>query len=208
MAKSTNMIARYSDSERINHWIVAICFILAALSGLAFFHPSMYWLTNLFGGGTWTRILHPFIGLLMFCCFCISMIRYWNHNRINDNDRKWLSRWRDVIANREDGMPEVGRYNAGQKVVFWVTVISSITLLVTGIIFWRAYFSDAFPVFLVRLASLLHAVAAVALIVGIILHVYAAIWVKGTMRAMIRGTVAEAWARKHHPAWYREMTNR
>ncbi|MGF6919625.1 cytochrome b subunit of formate dehydrogenase [Paraburkholderia sp. 40] len=40
--------------------------MLLALSGLALFHPSMFWLTALFGGGQWTRVLHPFVGVVMF----------------------------------------------------------------------------------------------------------------------------------------------
>lgn len=199
-------LQRYSDKERMNHWIVAICFVFAALSGLAFFHPALFWLVNLFGGGPWARILHPFIGVAMFGFFLISMLRYWHHNKIDANDRKWLAQWRDVANNREDKLPEVGRYNGGQKLVFWVSVISAIVLIVTGIIFWRPYFADYFPIELIRLATLLHAIAAFALIVSIIVHVYAAIWVKGTLRAMTRGTVSEAWAKKHHPAWHREVT--
>jgi formate dehydrogenase subunit gamma len=57
----------------------------------------------------------------------------------------------------------------------------------------------------VRLASLLHALAATVLVIAIIVHSYAAFWVKGSLRAMLRGTVSEAWAKKHHPAWHREM---
>lgn len=208
MSNPSRVIRRYSDGERINHWIVAISFILAALSGLAFFHPSLFWLVNLFGGGPWARILHPFIGVVMFVFFFISMLRYWKHNRITGADRQWLKRWRDVVANREEGLPEVGRYNGGQKLVFWLMVASMIVLVVTGCMFWQPYFAGYFPITLVRLATLLHSVAAVALIIGIIVHVYAAIWVKGTLRAMTRGTVETAWARKHHPAWYREMTGR
>ena len=64
-----NLIERYEASDRINHWLVAITFILLALSGLALFHPSMFFLTNLFGGGPWTRNLQPFIGLVMFVAF-------------------------------------------------------------------------------------------------------------------------------------------
>jgi len=199
-------LQRYSDQERMNHWIVALCFICAALSGLAFFHPALFWLVNLFGGGPWARILHPFIGVVMFGFFLLSMRRYWHHNKIDANDRKWLEQWRDVANNREDNLPEVGRYNGGQKLVFWVSVVSAIVLIVTGVIFWRPYFADLFPIGLIRLATLLHAIAAFALIVSIIVHVYAAIWVKGTLRAMTRGTVSEAWAKKHHPAWHREVT--
>jgi formate dehydrogenase subunit gamma len=48
---------------------VAILFFMAGLSGLALFHPALFWLSNLFGGGPWTRILHPFMGVLMFVLF-------------------------------------------------------------------------------------------------------------------------------------------
>jgi formate dehydrogenase subunit gamma len=81
-------------------------------------------------------------------------------------------------------------------------------LLVSGLIAWRQYFAGYFPIPVVRLALLAHASAAVALIAGIIVHVYAALWVKGTIRAMVEGVVTHAWAKKHHPRWYREMTGK
>ena len=65
-------VERYTPKERGNHWIVALCFILAALSGLSLFHPSLFFFSGLFGGGPWARILHPFIGVVMFLFFCIS----------------------------------------------------------------------------------------------------------------------------------------
>jgi formate dehydrogenase subunit gamma len=142
----------------------------------------------------------------MFVFFLGTMVRYWGHNRLNDNDRKWLAGWRDVLANRENRLPEQGRYNAGQKAMFWLMVICMWVLLVTGIMFWRAYFGDYFPVGAIRVASLLHALAATILIIGIIVHIYAAIWTKGSIRAIVRGTVSEAWAKKHHAAWYREVS--
>jgi formate dehydrogenase subunit gamma len=199
-------IQRYSERERFVHWTVAICFVLAALSGLAFFHPSLYWLSDLFGGGTWDRILHPFIGVLMALVFCYTMVNFWRANRLDDSDKKWLDQWRDVVNNREDKLPPVGRFNAGQKLVFWITGACVITLFVTGLIFWRPYFADFYPIGLVRLATLLHSLAAFVLIVTIIVHIYSAIWVKGSFRAMLRGDVSEAWAKKHHPAWDRQTT--
>jgi formate dehydrogenase subunit gamma len=57
-----------------------------------------------------------------------------------------------------------------------------------------------------RVAALLHSVAAVVLIAATIMHVYAAIWVKGTTRAMTRGTVSEGWAKVNHALWHREVT--
>jgi formate dehydrogenase subunit gamma len=200
------LIERNSPADRTNHWLVAITFVLLALSGLALFHPALFFLTDLFGGGPWTRILHPFIGVVMFACFAALALRFWHHNVVNRNDRQWLAQWRDVMNNREDRLPEVGRYNGGQKVLFWVMVACLVLLLLTGIVIWRPYFAPAFPITIIRAAALLHAVSAFVLILGIIVHVYAAIWVKGTMRAMTRGTVTAAWARKHHPGWYRQST--
>ena len=198
-------VQRYTSSERRTHWIVAICFILAALSGLAFFHPAFYFLTHLFGGGPWARILHPFIGVVMFAFFLLTMVRFWKLNRITDADRKWMQRLGDVIRNRDEGLPEVGKYNAGQKYLFWLIVVTLWLLILTGIVIWRPYFADSFPIWLNRAAVLVHAVSAWLLVAGIIVHVYAAIWVKGTMRAMTRGTVTRAWAKHHHPGWYREV---
>jgi formate dehydrogenase subunit gamma len=61
-----------------------------------------------------------------------------------------------------------------------------------------------FPVDVIRLAALVHAATAFVMIVGIIVHVYAAIWVKGSVGAMVRGTVTLGWARKHHVKWFRQ----
>ncbi|MBO7829901.1 formate dehydrogenase subunit gamma [Burkholderia pseudomallei] len=199
-----NLIVRYTANERSNHWITAISFVLLALSGLALFHPSMFWMTALFGGGQWTRILHPFVGLVMFASFAVMVVRYWRHNLLDAGDRQWLRQMDDVLANREDKLPEVGCYNAGQKLLFFVMVACLLLLLVSGIVIWRRYFSLYFPIGVIRAAAVVHAAAAFALIVGIVVHVYAALWVKGSIGAMVRGTVTVGWARKHHPKWFRE----
>lgn len=207
MSTSTRKwLQRYDAPQRINHWTVAITFVLAALSGLALFHPSMYWLAQLFGSGTWARILHPFIGVVMFISFAGLAVRLWRHNRLAAADRQWLRRFRDVAAARHVQLPPVGRYNGGQKLLFWVMVASALLLVVTGFGFWQPYFAPLVPVELMRVAVVLHAFAAFVLMLGIMVHIYAAIWVTGTMRAMVRGTVSAAWARRHHPLWYRQLT--
>ena len=81
-------------------------------------------------------------------------------------------------------------------------------LLLSGIVIWRPWFAPYFPIGLLRVAVLVHALVAWIMILAIIVHVYAAIWVKGTVRAMTRGTVSAAWAKHHHRAWYREMTGK
>ncbi|AJE13609.1 MULTISPECIES: formate dehydrogenase subunit gamma [Stutzerimonas] len=198
-------IERYTPSQRSNHWAVAILFVLAALSGLALFHPALFGLSGLFGGGTWTRILHPFIGVAMFVFFLVLAIRFAGHNRIEARDRQWLRQINDVVHNREEKLPPVGRYNAGQKLLYWTLVLSMLVLLFSGIVIWREYFSSFFGITTLRLAAVLHALAAFVLIVSIIVHIYAAIWIKGSMGAMLYGTVSRAWARKHHPLWAKEV---
>ena len=200
-------IQRYDANERLNHWIVAILFILLAASGLAFFHPSFWFLSVLLGGGTWARILHPFIGVLMFAFFLVMAMRYWNDNKIQPYDREWGKRLSDVINNRDDNLPPIDKYNVGQKQLFWTMVVTMVLLIVSGIMMWRPYFAGAFPIPLIRIAAVVHMLSAFVLIVGIIVHVYAALfWVRGSLRAMTRGTVSRAWARHHHPLWYRRMT--
>ena len=197
-------IVRYKPATRINHWIGAISFVLLALSGLAMFHPAMFWLTNLFGGGAWTRILHPFIGLVMVASFVLLGAKMWGDNRMRDRDWRWLGRSREVITNHEENLPEVGRYNGGQKLVYWTTAISLTLLLLSGIVIWRSYFAEYFPIEAIRAAALLHAFVAFVLILTIVIHIYAGIWVRGSVRAMTRGTVSYGWAWKHHRLWFRE----
>jgi formate dehydrogenase subunit gamma len=199
-------IVRYTAGTRINHWIVAISFVLLALSGFALFHPALFWLTNLFGGGPWTRILHPFIGLVMVFGFLLLALKFWSDNLMQGRDWTWLRQYRDVVYNREENLPEVGRYNGGQKLLFFLIVICLTALLLTGIVIWRIYFSAYFPIGIIRFSSLLHAISATVLICAIIVHIYAGIWVKGSVRAMTRGTVSRGWAWKHHRAWFREVT--
>lgn len=199
-------ILRYNANERTNHWLVAILFIMAGLSGLALFHPALFWLSHLFGGGPWTRILHPFMGVLMFVFFVGLVLRFWRANYFIANDRLWLKRIDRVMRNEEEGVPPIGKYNPGQKLLFWTLLLCMLVLLISGVVIWRAYFSSYFGIGSIRLATLAHALAAFVLVLSIIVHIYAGIWIKGSVSAMLHGWVSRAWTKKHHELWYREVT--
>ena len=199
------MILRYPARTRINHWLVAFLFFCAGLTGLAIFHPFFFPLSGLFGGGVWTRILHPFFGVLMALAFFGLYLVMHRENRLDATDRDWLSATPDLLRGHEERMPPVGKNNAGQKLVFWVAAWMLVVLLVTGVVFWSPYFAPAFPVLARRIAVLVHAVAATILILTIIVHIYAGIWIKGSIQAMTRGTVSDGWARFHHPLWWRQI---
>jgi len=201
-------IQRYSDSDRMNHWFIAIMFFLSALSGLAFFHPSLFFLNNLFGGGTWTRILHPFLGVLMFLGFIIMFFRVVKDNMFKREDKQWRKQSGRMLRGEVDPNLPVGKYNFGQKMIFWLMTLSLLALVITGVLFWRPWFAPNFSVEVLRAASLIHAISAWVLLLSVIVHIYAAIWVKGTMRAMTQGTVTEEWAKTHHPLWYKETTGK
>ena len=204
MKRNPRDLKRYTASERANHWVVGICFILLGLSGLAFFHPAFFPLTQLFGGGAWTRILHPYIGVVMALFFLVMVGRFWRLNVIEDRDVEWLKNVDKMVDGDDHNMPEQGKYNGGQKVLFWGLVLFMLLLTVSGVLMWRTWVTV--PVDVVRLASVLHALAGFAMIGLIILHVYAAIWTRGTIRAMMYGTVTRAWAKQHHRGWYRKVT--
>ena len=83
------MLKRYEDGDRMNHWFIALMFVLAGLSGLAFFHPAFFFLVHLFGGGSWARLLHPFLGVLMVAGFALLFFKLWRDNVVNDAEREW-----------------------------------------------------------------------------------------------------------------------
>ena len=206
MIRDPKDLKRYEPSERANHWVVGMSFILLALSGLAFFHPAYFPLTQLFGGPTWTRILHPYFGVLMALSFLSIFIRFRRLNLMTPADREWLAQARQMVDGDDHNMPEQGKYNGGQKVLFWALALCMLLMTLSGLAMWRAWFE--LPVDIVRLASVVHAATAAFMIALIMVHIYAAVWVKGTIRAMWYGTVTRAWAKQHHRGWYRQVTGR
>jgi formate dehydrogenase subunit gamma len=202
------IVDRYTAGARVNHWITAISLVLLALSGLALFHPRLFFLTGLFGGGPLTRIIHPWIGVLLFFSFFGLFLRFWKANLWKREDGTWLARLRDVLTGHEERLPDVGKYNAGQKFVFWSMSALIIVLITTGLIIWDQYFSVFTTIEQKRWAVLVHAIAAICAISVWIIHVYAAIWVRGTIRAMTRGSVTGGWAWRHHRKWLRELVGK
>ncbi|WP_088346665.1 MULTISPECIES: formate dehydrogenase subunit gamma [Rhodomicrobium] len=199
-----SIVARYTAWARINHWITAGSLILLALSGFALFHPSLFFLTNLFGGGQMTRILHPFIGVVLVISFLGLFLRFVRYNFPTVDDFRWLGKFGAVLRNEEDGLPEVGRYNAGQKLYFWGMTFTIAALVTSGVVIWDVYFANDFNIDQRRLAVVVHAGAAVAAVLLWIVHAYAAVWVRGTVRAMMRGSVTAGWSWRHHRKWLRQ----
>jgi formate dehydrogenase subunit gamma len=201
-------LLRHGVYARAVHWAVALFFILSLLTGFAIFSPWLYaWIAPVFGGGALTRLLHPWFALAFCAAFLLQMIDWLRPMRWNGSDSRWLRRIRQYATNVEKlESEEVGKFNAGQKLWFWAIVFSSIIFLLTGFVMW---WPEVFGRTLMWIAYFFHDVAALVMLGGFIIHFYETTAQQpGTFRSMTRGTVTDAWAWTHHPAWYGEVTGR
>jgi formate dehydrogenase subunit gamma len=205
MTHRSGTILRYSAANRFNHWITGICFVLLLLSGLSMFHPMLFFLSNLFGGGQWTRAAHPWIGCLLFVSYVGMIVQFWRDEMWSSEDLGWIRAFNRVIANEEEGVPEVPRFNFGQKLVFWAMALLVPVLFFTGLVIWEVYFSTSTTIEQQRIALLIHSLAAIGAILVWIGHVYAGLWISGSLRAMMQGYVTPGWAYRHHRKWLRRL---
>jgi formate dehydrogenase subunit gamma len=196
------VIVRYDFRERIVHWLAAASYVYLLLTGLAFWTPALYWIAVVLGGGFLSRMLHPWVGVF-FAIVVLWMFTIWRRDmRTTQGDREWRRAMAHYVRNEDDQVPPAGRFNYGQKLLFWLMVWASAALLLSGIVLW---FPGAIPADLRVLreaAILVHAIAALATIGGFIVHLYMGLAVvPGGLSAMLHGEVSEDWARHHHPLW-------
>src|SRR4051812_890935 len=92
-------LVRYRTASRINHWITAGCFVLLVLSGLSMFHPMLFFLSQLFGGGQWTRAVHPWIGVTLMVSYSGLIIQFWRDEMWTKDDLAWTVAMGQVLAN-------------------------------------------------------------------------------------------------------------
>jgi formate dehydrogenase subunit gamma len=205
MSYPRGTLVRVPTSARINHWITGGCFVLLMVSGLSMFDPGLFFLSALFGGGQSTRAIHPWIGIALFISYAGLIVQFWRDNMWSRDDVAWLRALNRVLINDEENVPEVPRFNAGQKFVFWAMALLVPVLFLTGLVIWEIYFSSYTTIEQQRIAVLLHSLAAIAAILVWITHVYAAIWIRGSLRAMTQGYVTPGWAWRHHRKWFRGL---
>lgn len=199
---------RHPVYTRFLHWMVGIFFFLALLSGFGIYLPWIFrFFTPLFGGGAMTRFLHPWFGLGFVIFFGLQLLNWRDVMRWTPADSRWMKRITAYVKNEEAMEPkDVGFFNAGQKLQFWEIVWGCVAFVITGFIMW---FPEIFGRTLVAVSYVVHDIAALVMLFGIFFHIYLSTFGEpGTIQAMTRGTVSEAWAWTHHPAWYQEVTGR
>lgn len=197
------IVPRFTAPQRVIHWAVGISFSGLLLSGLALAYPSLFWLTLLFGGGASTRIVHPWIGVVYTVAIAAMAVSWARDMFLDRNDRRWLGQVPAYATHRTEKIPDAGKYNGGQKLYFWISLVLCAVFLVTGVPLW---FSESFGPGLLRVMRVLHFLATVGGGLLLMMHVYlSTIAFPGTARGMVYGGVGRKWALLHHPAWLRDQ---
>lgn len=202
-------VVRYSLIERVMHWMAALAYLYLLLTGLAFWTPRLWWLAEMLGGGPVVRAWHPWAGLLFTGTIVWMFVEWRRDMRTTDADRLWRARIRDYVENRDEELPPIGRFNAGQKQFFWIMLYACAALLASGLVLW---FSDALPWSWrgLRYGSVLvHATAFLFTAAAFIVHVYMGMAVvRGGLTSMVRGDVTREWAQTHHALWLSEVSRK
>ena len=199
-------ILRYTFRERLTHWAAAFSYIYLLLTGLAFWSPWLFWLAVLLGGAPVSRMLHPWAGLV-FIGAVLYMYGMWaGQMRTTETDKAWWHSLHYYITNQDEKMPPAGRYNAGQKLLFWGFFLCGLLLLLTGVILWFPEYIPWNLRILRYIAVFLHASAALLTIGLFMIHIYMSVFAeRGAFGSVIRGDVSEDFAKRYHPGWYKEV---
>src|SRR3989440_4084978 len=100
-------LLRHPVYTRVLHWLVAISFVLALLSGFAIYSPWLYrWLPPLFGGGPMTRLLHPWFSIAFVAVFALQWLNWLQPMTWTSDDRRWMRRLKEYVANTDKVEPE------------------------------------------------------------------------------------------------------
>jgi formate dehydrogenase subunit gamma len=199
-------ILRYQFHERLTHWVAAFSFIYLMLTGLAFWSPWLFWIAIVLGGGQTSRTLHPWAGLIFGGAVLYMYMMWAGQMHTTETDKAWWKSIRHYIRNEDEQMPPAGRYNAGQKLLFWGFFVCGLLLLLSGAILWFPEWIPWNLRFLRYLAVLVHASSALLGIGLFMIHVYMSVFAeRGAFGSVIRGDVSLDFAKRYHPGWYKEI---
>ena len=203
---SEPLLDRFTFSERMVHWVVGLSFVVLLVTGLAFSYSSLFWVTVVVGGGAAARVLHPWVGVV-FAVGMALMVGLWMRDMFfGQQDWRWLGAVRYYATHQREKVPPAGKYNAGQKLLFWAQGVLAVIFVVSGFPLWMPETLGS-SASLLATARLLHYAATLGGGLLLVLHVYlGTVAYPGTARGMIDGKVSRRWAEVHHPSWYEEQS--
>ena len=203
--RSGRTIRRFGLLERVAHWMTASSFIVLAISGLNLTF-GRHLLLPLIGpesfalASEWGKYAHNFLSF-PFTLGVVLLFLIWVKDNIpNGKDVAWFKAGGGLVGG---GHPPAGRFNGGQKMVFWITVIGGAAVAVSGYIlifpFWVTDIAG------MQLAHIVHGVVSVLMIAAMLGHIYiGSLGMEGAFDAMGSGDVDLNWAKEHHSLWVEE----
>ena len=203
--RSGRVIVRFNAFERFIHWMTATCFIILAISGLNItFGKDL--LLPLMGPGaftTWSqtlKYLHNFLSF-PFTIGVVAILLMWiGGNLPNRVDRDWLRRGGGIVG---DDDPPAYRFNAGQKLIYWIVVLGGGAVAISGYLLMFPFYGTS--IVDMQNAQIVHGVVAVLFVAAMLGHIYiGTLGMQGAFEAMGEGTVDVNWARQHHSLWLQE----
>ena len=202
-------IERFTPLERAAHWTNAIAFVCLAVSGLViawgkfFIQPIIG--NALFGWLTYAlKNLHNFAGPLFAVSLIIVFVTFLKDNWPSKEDITWLLKGGGLLSGQE--VPS-HRFNAGEKVVFWLGVLGlGVIVVASGLVLDKLIPGLIYERGTMQIANMIHGVATVLMMAMFMGHIYmGTIGMQGAYSAMRTGYVDETWAKEHHELWYDDI---
>ena len=208
-AETGRKIERFTPFERAAHWTNAITFVILAVSGLIMAFGKYFLLpvigSTLFGWLTYLlKNMHNFAGPVFAVSLVIVIITFVRDNFPSKGDLVWLLKGGGLLSGKE--VPS-GRFNAGEKVIFWAGVFAlGLTVVGSGLVLDMLVPNLVYERSTMQIAHMVHAVAAILMMVLFLGHIYlGTLGMDGAYKAMRTGYVDETWAKEHHEYWYDDI---
>jgi len=202
-------IERFTYFERAAHWSNAVAFCVLAISGLVMAFGKFLLLPviggALFGWLTYAlKTAHNFAGPLFAVSLLIVFVTFLRDNLPGRGDLRWIARAGGLFGGAE---PASGRFNAGEKIVFWGGVFFlGIVVVGSGLVLDKVIPGLAYLRSDMQIAHMIHGVATVLMMAMFLGHIYiGTIGMRDAYSAMKTGYVDEGWAEEHHALWYEDI---
>ena len=207
--RSGRRIERFNGFERFVHWMTATCFIILALSGLniTFGKPLLLPFIGPEAFTTWSEMAkyaHNYLSFPFTIGVVLIFLMWVGGNIPNSVDVEWVKRGGGIV---EDDHPPAYRFNAGQKMIYWIVVIGGGASAATGYLLLFPFYAAGIEG--MQIAQVIHAVVAMLFIAAMLGHIYiGTIGMEGAFEAMGEGSVDVNWAKEHHRLWLEEELRR
>ncbi|MBX9775389.1 MAG: formate dehydrogenase subunit gamma [Xanthobacteraceae bacterium] len=204
--RSGRTVVRFNAFERFVHWMTAACFIVLALSGLNItFGKDL--LLPLIGPDAfttwaqWAKYAHNYLSFPFTIGVVLILLMWIGGNIPNRTDVAWVKEGGGIVGH---GHPPAKRFNAGQKLIYWIVVIGGAAVAITGYILMFPFWGGTSIVGM-QTAAVIHGIVGVLFVAAMLGHIYiGTIGMEGAFEAMGTGTVDENWAKQHHSLWLEE----